>query len=114
MAHLSRPVRIVAARWWVGSYNPEDIQTEGLKPNNMCILKGFPTALKSKSAFPFGIWFANANTLYVADEDNGETTYSTTKNEYTEAAASTTAGCRSGSSTPHRDRGSWPTPCRRA
>ena len=58
----------------------------------MCILKGFPTALKSKSAFPFGIWFANANTLYVADEGNGETTYSTSKNEYTEAAASSTAG----------------------
>jgi hypothetical protein len=47
--------------------------------------------LKSKSAFPFGIWFANASTLYVADEGNGETTYSTSKNEYTEAA-STTAG----------------------
>jgi hypothetical protein len=58
----------------------------------MCILKGFPTALKSKTSFPFGIWFANANTLYVADEGNGETTFSTAKNEYTEAAASTTAG----------------------
>jgi hypothetical protein len=77
---------------WPLAYNPEDIQTEGLKPDNMCILKGFPTALKSKSSFPFGIWFANANTLYVADEGNGETTYSTSKNEYTEAAASTTAG----------------------
>jgi hypothetical protein len=77
---------------WPLAYNPEDIQTEGLKPYNMCILKGFPTALKSKISFPFGIWFANANTLYVADEGNGETTYSTTKNEYTEAAASTTAG----------------------
>jgi hypothetical protein len=58
----------------------------------MCILKGFPTALKSKTSFPFGIWFANANTLYVADEGHGETTFSTAKNEYTEAAASTTAG----------------------
>jgi hypothetical protein len=77
---------------WPLAYNPEDIQTEGLKPDNMCILRGFPTALKSKSAFPFGIWFANANTLYVADEGNGETTYSTSKNEYTEAAASSTAG----------------------
>jgi hypothetical protein len=77
---------------WPLAYNPEDIQTEGLKPYDMCILKGFPTALKSKTAFPFGIWFANANTLYVADEGNGETTYSTSKNEYTEAAASTTAG----------------------
>ena len=77
---------------WPLAYNPEDIQTEGLKPYDMCILKGFPTALKSKSAFPFGIWFANANTLYVADEGNGETMYSTSKNEYTEASASTTAG----------------------
>jgi hypothetical protein len=77
---------------WPLAYDPEDIQTEGLKPYDMCILKGFPTALKSKSAFPFGIWFANANTLYVADEGNGETTYSSAKNEYTEAAASTTAG----------------------
>jgi hypothetical protein len=77
---------------WPLAYNPEELASEGLKPYNMCILKGFPTALKSKSAFPFGIWFANANTLYVADEGNGETTYSTTKNEYTEAAASSTAG----------------------
>jgi hypothetical protein len=77
---------------WPLAYNPEDIQTEGLKPYNMCILKGFPTALKSTSSFPFGIWFANANTLYVADEGNGETAYATSKNEYVEAAASTTAG----------------------
>jgi hypothetical protein len=77
---------------WPLAYNPEELASEGLKPYNMCILKGFPTALKSKSAFPFGIWFANANTLYVADEGNGETTYSASKNEYTEAAASSTAG----------------------
>jgi hypothetical protein len=78
---------------WPLSYNPGDIQTEGLKPYNMCILKGFPTALAKKAtAFPFGIWFANANTLYVADEGNGENTYSTSKNEYTEAAGSSTAG----------------------
>ena len=39
----------------------------------MCILKGFPTSL-AKSAddrFPFGLWFANATTLYVADEGDG-------------------------------------------
>jgi hypothetical protein len=77
---------------WPLAYNPEEIQSEGLKPYNMCILKGFPTALKSKTSFPFGIWFANANTLYVADEGNGETAYSTSKGEYTEAAAQTTAG----------------------
>jgi hypothetical protein len=77
---------------WPLAYNPELIQSEGLTPYNMCILKGFPTALKSKTSFPFGIWFANANTLYVADEGNGEIAYSTSKGEYTEAAEQTTAG----------------------
>jgi len=43
----------------------------------MCILKGFPTALKSTTSFPFGMWFANPDTLYVADEGNGDSTYST-------------------------------------
>ncbi|MFZ0335411.1 MAG: hypothetical protein WBD21_09885 [Candidatus Acidiferrales bacterium] len=42
----------------------------------MCILKGFPT-LKAKSnsgvSYPFGIWFANSTTLYVADEGSGNT-----------------------------------------
>jgi hypothetical protein len=58
----------------------------------MCILKGFPTALKTKTAFPFGIWFANRNTLYVADEGNGTNTYSAATGMYTAAAAQTTAG----------------------
>jgi hypothetical protein len=58
----------------------------------MCILKGFPTALKSKTAFPFGIWFADANTLYIADEGNGDNTYSAAAGKYTKAAAQTTAG----------------------
>ena len=71
-------------------YNPAVLQTSGLDPNNMCILKGFPTALKSKTSFPFGIWFANATTLYVADEGNGTNTYS--NGIYTAAAAQTTAG----------------------
>jgi hypothetical protein len=74
------------------AYNPEVLQTQGLKPNNMCILKGFPTALKSKTAFPFGMWFANPHTLYVADEGDGENTFSTATGQYTEAAAQTTAG----------------------
>src|ERR1700735_1905825 len=47
------------------SYDPATLQTTGL-PNNMCILPGFPTVL-AKSAtsvnFPFGIWFADANTI---------------------------------------------------
>ena len=74
------------------AYNPALLAKEGLVPNNMCILKGFPTALKTKTAFPFGIWFANANTLYVADEGNAGTAFSTTTGQYTEAAAQTTAG----------------------
>jgi hypothetical protein len=52
------------------------IQTDGLQPDNMCILKGFPTVLAKAKApvvinYPFGIWFANATTLYVADEGSG-------------------------------------------
>jgi hypothetical protein len=56
-------------------YNGATLQTSGL-PNNMCILAGFPaTPLKKKGVnptnFPFGIWFADDNTLYVADEGDG-------------------------------------------
>jgi hypothetical protein len=53
------------------AYDPAALQTKGLDPNNMCILKGFPTALKSKTSFPFGIWFASPTVLYVADEGTG-------------------------------------------
>lgn len=74
------------------AYDPTLLQTKGLDPNNMCVLKGFPTALKSKTSFPFGIWFADANTVYIADEGNGDNTYSASKNLYTKAAAQTTAG----------------------
>jgi hypothetical protein len=39
------------------------------------VLPGFPTTLASSTtspiAYPFGIWFANANTLYVCDEGDG-------------------------------------------
>ncbi|HTP23232.1 MAG TPA: hypothetical protein VMJ65_26730 [Solirubrobacteraceae bacterium] len=74
-------------------YNPALLQTEGVTPYNMCILKGFPTTLaKTSTAFPFGIWFANPDTLYVADEGDGTGTYSATSNTYTDAAAQTTAG----------------------
>jgi hypothetical protein len=74
------------------AYDPSLLQTEGVYPYNMCILKGFPTALSSTTSFPFGIWFADANTLYVADEGNGKNTYSAATNTYTKAAAQTTAG----------------------
>ncbi len=74
------------------AYDPSLLQTNGLQPDNMCILEGFPTALKSKTSFPFGIWFANPKTLYVADEGNGENTYSSATGTYAKAAAQTTAG----------------------
>ena len=73
-------------------YNPSVLQTQGLTPNNMCILNGFPTALKSTTSFPFGVWFADANTLYVADEGNGVNTFNTGSGIYTAAAAQTRAG----------------------
>jgi hypothetical protein len=75
------------------AYNTDSavIQAVGLDPNNMCVLNGFPTTLKSKTSFPFGIWFANATTLYVADEGNG-TTGKTVATFYGPAAAQTTAG----------------------
>jgi hypothetical protein len=75
------------------SYDLATLAAGGL-PSNMCILKGFPTALAKTatdaSDYPFGIWFANANTLYVADEGAGDNTYA--NGSYTAAAASTTAG----------------------
>ena len=68
----------------------------GLTPTNSCILKGFPTAIAKNatdsSDYPFGVWFANPTTLYVADEGAGDNTYSSSTNTYTAAAASTTAG----------------------
>jgi len=75
------------------AYDPDPlvIQAKGLVPYNMCILNGFPTALKSKTSFPFGIWFANATTLYVADEGNGSTG-NTVDTFYDPAKKQTTAG----------------------
>jgi hypothetical protein len=73
------------------SYTLSTLQKNGL-PSNMCILAGFP-AIPNKSvtvtSFPFGIWFANATTLYVADEGDG---YAGGTDLYTHAAAQTTAG----------------------
>jgi hypothetical protein len=53
-------------------------------------MNGFPTALKSTTSFPFGVWFADAKTLYVTDEGNGTTTFS--GGTFTAAAAQTLAG----------------------
>jgi hypothetical protein len=71
------------------AYDPTTLQANGL-PSNMCVLKGFPTKLKSATSFPFGVWFANADTLYVADEGNGDTTFS--DGSFTVAAGQSTAG----------------------
>ncbi|MDQ2811305.1 MAG: hypothetical protein M3Z75_05325 [Actinomycetota bacterium] len=73
------------------SYHLSTLQADGL-PSNMCILKGFNTTLAktSTNSFPFGMWFANADTLYVADEGNGTNTYA--GGQYTAAAAQSTAG----------------------
>lgn len=63
--------------------------------NNMCVLAGFPTEvnkLTNPVAYPFGLWFANATTLYVADEGDGVNTYSSTSNTYTDAASSVNTG----------------------
>jgi len=75
------------------AYSAADLQTDGVTPYNMCVLQGFPTTLaKTSTAFPFGLWFANADTLYVADEGNGDATYDPASDRYTSAAAQTTAG----------------------
>ena len=51
------------------------------------VLNGFPTSLARSAGinniYPFGIWFANASTMYVADEGDGT---------YADAARSTYAG----------------------
>jgi hypothetical protein len=72
------------------AYDPGVLQTKGLDPNNMCILKGFPETQLDKDFTPFGIWFADANTLYVAEEGDGDNTYSSGK--CTNAANQTAAG----------------------
>jgi hypothetical protein len=71
------------------AFDPATVQSQGL-PNNMCVLAGFPTAEKSTTSFPFGVWFANPDTLYVADEGNANTTFA--GGTYTAAAAQTSAG----------------------
>jgi hypothetical protein len=75
------------------AFDPTQLQTKGVFPYNMCVLAGFPTTLaKTSTAFPFGMWFANPGTLYVADEGSGDNTFSTATGTYVNAAAQTTAG----------------------
>jgi hypothetical protein len=73
------------------AYTAATLQTTGL-PSNMCILAGFPSTpnkTATTTAYPFGLWFANATTLYVADEGDG---YTGGTDLFTHAAAQTTAG----------------------
>jgi hypothetical protein len=72
------------------TYNPNT----GLA-NNMCILAGFPTISNKNGgpvAYPFGLWFANPTTLYVADEGDGVNTYDPISNTYTDAAGPANTG----------------------
>jgi hypothetical protein len=73
-------------------YDATKLPTQGVVPYNMCILSGFNTVLASKTtdSFPFGLWFANATTLYVADEGDGTNTF--TGGTYTAAVAQKKAG----------------------
>src|SRR5579863_1459131 len=73
------------------AYNLATLQANGL-PNNMCVLAGFPSTPNKTAttlSYPFGLWFANATTLYVADEGDG---YTGGPDLYTHAAAQTGAG----------------------
>jgi hypothetical protein len=73
------------------AYTAANLQSTGL-PSNLCILAGFPsTPVKTATtvSYPFGLWFANATTLYVADEGDG---YTGGTDLFTHAAAQTGAG----------------------
>ncbi len=65
------------------------------------ILPGFPTSLASgvdqngkpaPVSFPFGIWFADANTLYVCDEGDGNLVTPAVNGNVADAASQATAG----------------------
>jgi hypothetical protein len=58
-----------------GPLNGATVGADGrLQPFNMCLLAGFPQVLNSTNPitdYPFGMFFANPHTLYLADEGNG-------------------------------------------
>jgi hypothetical protein len=75
--------------------------TAALEALPITILPGFPTSLASgvdqnnKPApvmFPFGIWFANSNTLYVCDEGDGTLLKTPVNGNVADASALATAG----------------------
>ena len=104
-----------AASWTAPTYTTSDsalgltAKNPGLAPTNAYILKGFPTTsakdATDASDYPFGLWFANPTTLYVADEGAGDNTYDATTNTYSAAAASVTAGLQKWSF--NSSTGSW-------
>jgi hypothetical protein len=77
-----------------------DVATLAALP--ITILPGFPTTLASgvaldgsknnPVAFPFGIWFANASTLYVCDEGDGTLVTPAVNGNVASAASQATAG----------------------
>jgi hypothetical protein len=87
-----------------GNNVPEGLPTPGAQlpqPGQsypMCILKGFndSAAATDTTHFPFGLWFANKDTLYVADEGSGsfgdDPASADPTSPYADAAESTTAG----------------------
>lgn len=75
--------------------------TAQLVAEPITVLPGFPTSLASgvdqkgnpaPIAFPFGIWFADANTLYVCDEGDGTLVTPAVNGNVADAASQATAG----------------------
>ena len=59
----------------------------------LTILPGFPsTTASTGTAFPFGIWFADANTLYVCDEGDGTLVSPAVNGNVADAQSLATAG----------------------
>jgi hypothetical protein len=76
----------------IAPLNLSGVNPQNGLPSNMCILSGFPTTLAknlANPATPFGVFFANDTTLYVAEEGDGVAKDSTL---YSHAAAQTDAG----------------------
>ena len=91
-------------------YDFSTVASTGLN-SNMCILNGLPTTLaKSTTWFPFGIWFANPTTLYVADEGDGVNTTRPPPARTPTPLLKLRPGYRSGCSTRALRAGSWRTP----
>ena len=64
-----------------------------LKAVPITILPGFPnTAASTGINFPFGIWFANATTLYVCDEGDGTLVTPAVNGKVADAQSQATAG----------------------